>query len=80
MKYLGNLQNSSGVDVELINHTHSKSDLGLGNVDNTSDMDKPASTAVLALIGTSSGGSSASTLSASAPTSPNAGDMWYEIL
>lgn len=40
------LQKSSSVDYETQWHTLVKSDVGLGNVDNTSDADKPISTAV----------------------------------
>lgn len=36
---------SGATDAAAGNHTHTKSDIGLGNVDNTSDTDKPVSTA-----------------------------------
>lgn len=45
MKVLGTLQDKDGKDFEADGHTHSKSEVGLSNVDNTSDLAKPISTA-----------------------------------
>lgn len=58
------LQKSSSVDYETQWHTLVKSDVGLGNVDNTSDANKPISTAVQTALD-----SKASTSSLSAHTS-----------
>lgn len=45
------LDNVVGSDeLSHIGHTHTKSEVGLGNVDNTADMDKPVSTAVQAAL------------------------------
>ncbi|UYO61793.1 hypothetical protein LNN31_13510 [Acetobacterium wieringae] len=45
MKFLNTWQNKDGTNVDLDGHTHAKSEVGLSNVDNTSDANKPVSTA-----------------------------------
>lgn len=58
-----------------------KADIGLGNVDNTSDANKPVSTATQAALNgkVSSTTSKNIIVSATAPTSPADGDIWIDI-
>lgn len=44
------LQKADAQGFAAVSHTHSKADVGLGNVDNTKDVDKPVSTAQAAAI------------------------------
>ena len=45
------LQKADAQGFAAVSHTHSKADVGLGNVDNTKDVDKPVSTAQAEAIG-----------------------------
>lgn len=47
---------STGTTAATGNHTHVKTDVGLGNVDNTADVDKPISTATKSYVDTAVGG------------------------
>jgi hypothetical protein len=55
-----------------------KSDVGLGNVDNTSDASKPVSTATQTALDAKVDGTIAVTVSSTAPTSPGDGDLWLD--
>lgn len=64
-------------------HNVSKTDVGLGNVDNTSDANKPISTATQTALDsklddTQFSGLSKITVGTTAPTSPAVGDLWVD--
>lgn len=64
-------------------HGTTKSDVGLGNVDNTSDANKPISTATQTALDsklddTQFSGLSKITVGTSAPSSPAVGDLWVD--
>lgn len=55
-------------------HTVTATQVGLGNVDNTSDADKPVSTLTQAIL---DGKAPLTTVSDTAPVSPTEGDLWF---
>lgn len=55
-------------------HVETKTDIGLGHVNNTSDLDKPISTATQAALDTKT---EPITISDTAPSSPDDGDLWF---
>ncbi len=55
-----------------------KGDVGLANVDNTADVNKPVSTAVQSALNGKVSGTVRVTVSATAPTSPATNDMWID--
>ena len=58
-------------------HVENKTDIGLGHVNNTSDLDKPISTATQAALDTKT---EPLTISETAPMSPDDGDLWFNSL
>lgn len=59
-------------------HEVTASQVGLGNVNNTSDANKPVSTAVQAALDNKVAGTITLTSSSEAPSSPQAGDLWLD--
>lgn len=59
--------------------TLDKTDVGLSNVDNTSDADKPVSTAQAAADALKVNGVGTIFFSATAPTSPADGNLWVDL-
>jgi len=57
-------------------HSVTKEQVGLGNCDNTSDADKPISTAVQTAL---NGKQNTITVSASAPSGGSDGDIWLQV-
>lgn len=55
-----------------------KGDVGLGNVDNTSDANKPVSTAQQTALDGKVNGTTRITVGTTAPSSPAAGDLWVD--
>ena len=58
-------------------HVETKTDIGLGHVNNTSDLDKPISTATQAALDTKT---EPITVAEVAPVSPDEGDMWFDTV
>lgn len=58
-------------------HVETKTDIGLGHVNNTSDLDKPISTATQVALDTKT---EPLTISETAPMSPEEGDLWFNSL
>lgn len=58
--------------------TLDKDDIGLSNVDNTADLDKPVSTATLAALSGKVNGTTKITVSPTPPPSPSIGDLWVD--
>ena len=56
-------------------HVANQTDIGLGHVNNTSDLDKPISTATQAALDTKT---EPITASDTAPLSPDQGDLWFD--
>lgn len=59
--------------------TVTKGDVGLVNVDNTSDLSKPISTATQGALNNKVDGTVKLTVSGSAPSSPSTNDLWVDI-
>ncbi len=64
-------------------HGHTKADVGLGNADNTSDVNKPVSTATQSALDgklddAQFSGLAKITVSITQPSSPSLGDLWVD--
>lgn len=59
-------------------HNVTKAQVGLGNADNTSDINKPVSTATQTALNNKVNGTTRITVGTTAPGSPTTGDLWVD--